>query len=138
MRWIWQFWRQEVTAVLRRAAGRDVEEPRTHEHWESRLVEAGVTSDLAERLALGLACRHRDLGRGTAAPLIQGAALAVELQATAQADVERSLRDVREVERLLGAFSGELEKLDEVLEVLAAYAQRMRAKPASPARRVLH
>jgi len=128
-----------MTAVVRKATGRrNVEEPRTHEDWESRLVEAGVTSDLAERIAAGLAPRHRDLGRGSALALIQGAALAVELQATAQADVERSLRDVREVERLLGAFSGELEKLDEVLEVLAAYAQRMRSNPASLSRRVLH
>ena len=55
-----------------------------------------------------------------------------------EARVERSLRDVREVERLLGAFSGELEKLDEVLEVLAAYAQRMRPQPAKRERRTLH
>ena len=42
------------------------------------------------------------------------------------------------VERLLGAFSGELEKLDEVLEVLAAYAQRMRAQPRRKSRHTLH
>ena len=35
-------------------------------------------------------------------------------------DVARSLLGLKEVERMMGAFSGELSKLDEVLEVLAA------------------
>ena len=71
--------------------------------------------------------------------LIRGAVLAMAAQSENQAHVERNLRDVREVERLLGAFTGELEKLDEVLEVLSAYAQRMRPqKPPGSNRRLLH
>lgn len=139
MSWNWNFWKTEAVASqkTRRPVG-PAEEPKKLEDWEARLIEAGVSADWASRLADGLAPRHRDLGRGSAVALIQGAALAVELQASAHADVERSLRDVREVERLLGAFSGELEKLDEVLEVLAAYAQRMRAQPNAAPRRTLH
>ncbi len=64
--------------------------------------------------------------------------MAVEMQSRETAKVQRSARDVREVERLLGAFSGELEKLDEVLEVLSAYAHRMRSKPSKSPRRTLH
>jgi hypothetical protein len=113
-------------------------EPETVEDWESRLVEAGVTQDWAARLAPRLRQVRPELRRGSSLALIRGAALASELQLEAQADVERHLRDVREVERLLGAFSGELEKLDEVLEVLSAYAQRMRAQPGRNDRRTLH
>ena len=113
-------------------------EPESVEDWESRLLEAGVSEEWAERLAELLRARYRELGRGSAVALIGGAALAVDLQSRVYADVERNMRDVREVERLLGAFSGELEKLDEVLEVLAAYAQRMRAKPGRRERRTLH
>jgi hypothetical protein len=69
---------------------------------------------------------------------LRAASVAFQVQAGAHSHVERSMRDVREVERLLGAFGGELKKLDEVLEVLAAYAQRMREKPAKSANRTLH
>ena len=113
-------------------------EPESVEDWESLLVEHGVTGEWAMHLAPALREQHGELGRGSAHGLIRGAVLASELHAETQAFVERNMRDVREVERLLGAFSGELEKLDEVLEVLSAYAQRMRAKPVRPSRGMLH
>ena len=114
-------------------------DPRPVEEWERRIEAAGVSREWAVRLAPGLAESQRELGRGSSPALIRGAALAMAIQAENQAQVERNLRDVREVERLLGAFNGELEKLDEVLEVLSAYAQRMRPqKPAGPPRRMLH
>ena len=118
--------------------GPDGSEPESIEDWESQLVERGVASEWAMRLAPVLRQQYDALGRGSARGLLGGAVLATELQAEAHAFVERNMRDVREVERLLGAFSGELEKLDEVLEVLSAYAQRMRAKPARPSRGMLH
>jgi hypothetical protein len=102
------------------------------------LIDQGVSSESASRIAPQLALAYAELGRGSAAALVRGAALTAEVHASETADVERSMRDVREVERLLGAFSGELEKLDEVLVVLAAYAQRMRTKPGSPSSRTLH
>ena len=104
----------------------------------TRLAASGRSSAVIPQIAERLAPSYADLGKGSATALVEGVALAVEVQAEVQADVERNMKDVREVERLLGAFSGELEKLDEVLEVLAAYAQRMRAKPAKATRRVLH
>ena len=124
---------------MRRAANAGIrEEPTTIEDWEARLVAREISAEWATRLAVQLAAAHRDLGRGSAAALIEGAKLTTEIHAGEQADVERNMHDVREVERLLGAFSGELEKLDEVLEVLAAYAQRMRTKPSKGAPRILH
>jgi hypothetical protein len=133
----WRFWRGDSTVgqtpnEVRRG------EPRTADDWAARLVEEGVSSEWAQPIAAQLESAHETLGRGSAGALIRGATLAVGAQACEKASVERSLGDVREVERLLGAFSGELEKLDEVLEVLSAYAQRMRTKPSKTPDRTLH
>jgi hypothetical protein len=141
MQWnlIRRFWRGEhVVGESGKRTGRARAEPRSVEDWEARLIEAGVPDETAPEIAAQLAPAYVELGRGSAAALLRGAMLTVEVQAGERAGVERSMRDVREVERLLGAFSGELEKLDEVLEVLAAYAQRMRNKPSRPAGRTLH
>jgi hypothetical protein len=139
MSWSWCFWKREARVSIEEGSnGETKAEPRRLEEWEARLLEAGVSSEWARQIADRLSPCHADLGRGSAVALIEGAALAVEVQAAAHADVERNMKDVREVERLLGAFSGELEKLDEVLEVLAAYAQKMRSKPPKSSRRVLH
>jgi hypothetical protein len=135
----WRFWRDETTLwPTRKGSDPSRCEPRAVDDWEARLVEQGVSLQCASRIAAPLQSTHAELGRGSAAALILGASLAIETQASEQASVERSMRDVREVERLLGAFSGELEKLDEVLEVLSAYAQRMRAKPSKTPDRTLH
>jgi len=134
---VWKGKASPVPAPVLRARLRP--DPQQVEEWERRIETAGVSREWAVRLAPSLADSQRELGRGTSPALIRGAALAMALQAETQAQVERNLRDVREVERLLGAFTGELEKLDEVLEVLSAYAQRMRPqKPAGPPRRMLH
>jgi hypothetical protein len=137
---IWRWWGKRSDASASRASEPPARlDPRRLEEWEARLAAAGVAPEWAARLAPALAASQREIGRGSAPALIRGAALAVAMQAESQTQVERSLRDVREVERLLGAFSGELEKLDEVLEVLAAYAQRMRPQtPAGSPRRTLH
>ena len=112
--------------------------PRRVEDWEARLMEEGVSEEWAARLAHRLESLHQEHGGESADALIRGAVAATEIQAEAHAWVERNMRDVKEVERLLSAFSGELEKLDEVLEVLAAYAQRMRTKPNRKPRHTLH
>jgi len=126
---------QDAPAV---EGGRSPLEPRRLEDWEARLVEEGVSEEWAARLARRLEAQYLEQGPGSADALIQGAVTAAAVQAESHAWVERNMRDVKEVERLLGAFSGELEKLDEVLEVLAAYAQRMRTKPNRKPRHTLH
>lgn len=135
MAWIWDFWRREATTAEGSGRRSDfpasaVESVSSHD-WGARLVEAGVSAEWADRLAERLEPIARELGPTAEQGLVRGVALAVAVQSEAASEIERSSRDVREVERLLGAFNGELEKLDEVLEVLAAYAQRMRSKPAS-------
>ncbi len=141
MEWnrIWRFWQKENTAGMGKQRGSVIRrEPRAANEWQGRLIELDVSQSCAARLAEKLRSAHGELGPGSAEGLLYGAMLTFAAHADEQASVERNLREVREVERLLGAFSGELEKLDEVLEVLAAYAQRMRSKPAKATRRVLH
>jgi hypothetical protein len=133
----WRFWRCGVLAGAN-SKGRPSQEPQSVSEWEASLIERGVASEWASPIAGQLASAYKTLGRGSAAGLLLGATLTVEAQAGERAGMEHGIRDVREVERLLGAFSGELEKLDEVLEVLAAYAQRMRNKPHRPTGRTLH
>lgn len=141
MGWIlnWRIWGARALAMLsRRSLGRVALEPRTTRDWEARLVEGGVSEEWASRIATQLEPAHAKLGRGSADALVRGATLTAAAQAGERAGIARNQRDVREVERLLGAFTGELEKLDEVLEVLAAYAQRMRDQPTRPSGQTLH
>ena len=141
----WAFWRRRDTSgevrLLNGSANQKSDlpaEPRRLEDWQARLVDEGVSEEWAPRLAKRLEPLYKELGDGSAEALIRATVTSVDVQAEAHALVERNMRDVREVERLLGAFSGELEKLDEVLEVLAAYAQRMRTKPDRRPPHTLH
>lgn len=135
----WRRWWQGEARRAPAVKSSGTVEPKRLEEWEARLRAAGLSEESAARLAPRLAESQRELGRGSAPALIRGAALALAVQGESQAQAERSLRDVREVERLLGAFTGELAKLDEVLEVLAAYAQRMRPqKPNGSNGHLLH
>jgi hypothetical protein len=140
MEWNWALWWRSLGSDLGLGSGspKSQAEPRQIEEWEACLTQEGVSAEWAPPLARRLECLHQEMGRGSATILIRAAVAAVDVQSEARADVERNMRDVKEVERLLGAFSGELEKLDEVLEVLAAYAQRMRSKPANKPRHTLH
>jgi len=96
------------------------------------LLEArGISADFSSGLAAQIEPRMAKLDRSAQAALIEGAALAAELYRETDRDLARSLRGLREVERMMGAFSGELSKLDEVLEVLAAYVRRMKTSGAS-------
>jgi hypothetical protein len=54
------------------------------------------------------------------------------LERDREADHESSSSQVREIERMMQAFAGELSKLDESLGVLSAYVRRMRQQPDSP------
>jgi hypothetical protein len=67
--------------------------------------------------------------------ILDGAALGFRAQHAVSEELAKSAVDLQEIQRLMSSFAGELSKLDEVLEVLAAYLRRMRT--AVPASRVL-
>ncbi len=65
--------------------------------------------------------------------LIDGAVLASGVHCEVEGDSADSGDRVREIERMMQAFAGELAKLDETLEVLATYVRRMRTEqPEQP------
>ena len=94
--------------------------------FAERLRERGVTApdalDLAQRMAPDLMRRQPSAREA----YLDGVAACWHATSDTRAELDRSLTDIKEVERLMGAFTGELSKLDEVLEVLAAYVRRMR------------
>jgi hypothetical protein len=102
------------------------------------LETRGVSRELGELLAARLEDRLAGISSESADAMLDGVALALDLHDHTTEDVARSLRGLKEVERMMGAFSGELSKLDEVLEVLAAYVARMRTSGSSETVRTLH
>ena len=72
------------------------------------------------------------------ARILDGVALGFRAQSTLAEDLSRSATDLQEIERLMSSFAGELTKLDEVLEVLAAYLRRMRTASPGSGSRILH
>ena len=91
------------------------------------LRERGVTDTDARSLAEQLAGQLQAQSRGGRKAFVEGVASGWHATSEARARLERTVSDIKEVERLMGAFTGELSKLDEVLEVLAAYVRRMRS-----------
>ena len=97
------------------------------------LEARGVASDLATTLALQLCQRQRceELTLGQYESLIDGASVASGVHIEATGDPSEGIDRVRDIERMMQAFSSELSKLDENLEVLSAYVRRMRSQPAA-------
>ena len=127
-----------ATGDLSSLTARATRDPLTTLDWEVRLVEAGVGERWAPMIAIRLERLHQELGADSTEALLRAAVASHEAHAESQARFARNMKEAREVERLLGAFSGELEKLDEVLDVLSTYARRMRSQPAGRARTTLH
>jgi hypothetical protein len=102
---------------------------------EHRGVEHEFSAELSDRLRPALAVLEGESSEA----LLDGVAMAFILQQEKNERLARSLEGLKEVERMMGAFSGELSKLDEVLEVLSAYVRRMRTSgPSEQPDRTLH
>ena len=100
---------------------------------ESRGVSASVSGPVAARLESRMEIGDGDPAIPEAASadsyewLLDGVAEALRvLDANARSDLPPE-PDLREIERLMAAFVGELSKLDEVLDVLNAHVERMRS-----------
>jgi len=111
---------------------------RSRERVQSDLASRGVVEEWRDALSHLLHSRTRELDEDGYARMLDGATLACEALEKSQPGVADSHRELREMERLIGAFSGELCKIDEILEVLAAYARRMRHESSAPVPRILH
>ena len=111
---------------------------------ESRGVSSRVSGPVAARLERQLEIDPAQQDRALGAPgdstqwLLDGVAEALQgLEANVSTVLPggsglSSEPDLRELERLMGAFAGELAKLEEVLDVLNAHVERMRAAQSEP------
>lgn len=104
----------------------------------SELQARGVASAAADMLAVRVAPELELLDENDRARILDGVALGLRVQSAIVEDLNRSAVDLQEIERLMGSFAGELTKLDEVLEVLAAYLRRMRTASPGEASKILH
>ena len=62
---------------------------------------------------------------------LTGAALTFAVHLDSRPELRESANDLGEMQRLMSDFSDELRKLDEALEILAAYVIRMRTQSDS-------
>ena len=102
------------------------------------LQARGVDGATAEMMALHVAREVDRTGTDAYYAVLDGVALSCRLQVDTTEQLEHSAADLQEIERLMSAFAGELSKLDEVLEVLAAYLRRMRTSSPATTPRLLH
>jgi len=117
----------------RRAPTRDRQE------IERDLERLGVTAELRDALCQRLEPIASTLSEDAYQAALAGIAAAHDVHRVGEAALERSMGDLREIQRLLGTFGDEMRKLDEALRVLSAYVQRMRTKSRVPERsRTVH
>lgn len=107
---------------------------------DEELAHLGVAPELREQLAQRLGAMSRGLSAEAYAAALAGVALADAVRREQGEALERSLRDLDEIQRLLAAFGEELAKLDEALKVLSKAVQRLKPRQRAPAprRRTLH
>ena len=100
------------------------------------LARVGVDEDVREELARRLEALARRLSPDAYDAALAGAALAHGMHREGEEVLRRSVRDLHEIQRLLGAFGEEMRKLDEALQILTTYVKRMRsrARPGERAR----
>ncbi|MCG8590896.1 MAG: hypothetical protein MJE66_16515 [Proteobacteria bacterium] len=106
------------------------------------LERRGVAPELLDKLTGEIAAVAGDLDPESLDHILSGASIAYGACDAARDDFDTSLRQLQEIEGLMGAFADELSKLDEALEVLAAVLRRMRTptprRPAKASPKLLH
>jgi len=98
----------------------------------------GVIGEEGKRVARAVVDVAIANGAESYAFLLQGIRIANDARGDVAADLARSNRELQQLDRLMRGFSSELRKLDEVVEVLAAYLRRMRTTAGDATRRTLH
>ena len=107
---------------------------RDRQQIERDLARLGVAEDLRDALGQRLAPIAPTLSEDAYQAALVGIAAASDVRRASERELERSMGDLREIQRLLGVFSDEMKKLDAALRVLSSYVQRMRPKSSAPER----
>ena len=116
----------------------DGERSELEERVRLDLEGQGVVGEEARRVALAVVRHLVVAGPDGYADLLAGVRMAHAARAEVASDLARTQRELRQLERLMGGFATELRKLDEVLEVLAAYVRRMRGAAGDGTRHIVH
>lgn len=123
-------WKTDATV---RARGTPTADPASSRREQIRadLEARGVAPELCEKLSISLEGSPSQRSPEAYHALLDGVALVCGAREGVDSGLIQSLRELRETERLMGAFANELAKLDEVLEVLSAYLRKMRSLPGN-------
>ncbi len=108
------------------------------ERIRNDLETRGVTAELSLVLSQQLEEEAAGMQGDRYQSVLDGVALACGIHEGAGEQLVRSSSEIGEVERMMRAFAGELSKLDETLEVLAAYVRRMRTGADARNARTFH
>ena len=129
----WMRWSRKPKAAANRdgraESGEEIRKALTQRGLPDLL--AGMLAERASEQAVRLESPAREA-------FLDGIVLAFSLQESAGAALARNLQGLREVERIMGAFSGELGKLDEVVGVLNTYIHRLKNSSQEEDGRTLH
>jgi len=100
----------------------------------SELERRGLSEGFARAVSAQLEPFASELDKGHFEAVLSGVALAYGVHRRAVEAFRRTAAELDEVQHLLGSFGSELAKLDEAVEILAAYAARLRhhTKPTPP------
>ena len=96
------------------------------------LERLGLRGAAMARLATRLEASCQDLDPDAYAAALAGAVAAFDTTGSSEAE------DVREIQRLMEGFAGELRKLEEGLRIVSAYAVRMQDRARRERRGLLH
>ena len=123
-----------------RSAGSErAAETRERDRIALDLERLGVADGVRDELSRRLEALARNLSEDAYDAALAGVALAHALHREGEDALRKSVRDLHEVQRLLGAFSDEMRKLDDALQILSTYVRRMRSRTRPPERaKILH
>lgn len=120
-----------------RRTARSGEAPRG-EAFRSELERRGLSESFARSVSEQIEPFAGELSSDQVEAVLAGVTLAWNVHRRDVEAVCKTAGDLDEVQRLLGAFAGELRKLDEALELLAAYAVRLRTRALPGGEPTLH
>jgi hypothetical protein len=122
-------------------SGTSVQERNGRQRVARDLARLGVDESVCAELARRLEPLVRVLSPEIYGVTLAGVSLTHRVHREHAAALERSVRELSELQRLLGALAEELQKVDELVGVLTAQVKGFRAaaRPAAgPPRRLVH
>ena len=121
-----------------RSAPRAATERERNEGIRSELERRGISEEFARAVAQQLEPFAADLNAEQLESVLSGVAVAYGVHRRSIDAFRRTVTELEEVQLLLGSFGSELRKLDEAVEILAAYAARLRQHTSPPPPRNVH